>query len=73
MAEWQLIETAPRDGKMVDLWVVPGGLSTGPGRITDCWYSIDKWWRYDENGDDQCRSEVWNATHWMPPPKPPRS
>lgn len=71
--QWQPIETAPKDGTPVDLWCSPRGLSAGGGRTPDCWYSIGKWWRYDEKyGDDQCRVEVGNATHWIPLPEPPQ-
>ena len=72
--QWRLIDTAPKDGTPVDLWITPpkGMITgTGPGRCPDCWYSSGKWWRYDEQyGDDQCRSEVHNATHWLPLPSP---
>lgn len=69
---WQSIETAPKDGTRVDLWIAPPGLSTGAGREPDCWWSAGKWWKYDEAfGDDQCRSQIWNATHWQPLPAPP--
>lgn len=69
--EWRPIDTAPKDGTPVDLWCQPTGISTGPGRVTDCWFSGGNWWQYDEHGDDQCRSGVHNATHWMPLPPPP--
>lgn len=69
---WQSIKTAPRDGTEVDLWCrSPGFSGGGYARIPDCWFSDGKWWRYDANGDDQCRERVHNATHWMPRPPPP--
>ncbi|WP_414643342.1 DUF551 domain-containing protein [Bradyrhizobium sp.] len=78
MGEWQPIETAPRDGSKVDLWLTTpkGGLSTGDyGRVSDCWFSDGKWWLYDESkyasDSENCRSEVWNVTHWMERPAPP--
>lgn len=70
--QWQPIESAPKDGTVIDLWCRAPGLSAGPARVPDCWYSDGRWWRYDnEHGDDQCRSRVHNATHWMPLPAPP--
>ena len=72
---WHPISTAPADGTPVDLWIVPSGISgTGPGRCPDCWHSNGKWWRCDEAfGDGDCKSEVANATHWMPLPSPPHT
>lgn len=69
---WRSMDSAPKDGTPVDLWCRAPGLSAGPGRVPDCWYSNGKWWRYDEQyGDDQCRSRVHNATAWMPLPSAP--
>jgi len=72
---WQPIETAPTDGTQVDLWCRPvRGLTTGSyARVPDCWFSVGRWWRNDDNGDDMMRSEVHNATHWMPRPSSPFS
>lgn len=68
---WRPAETLPGEGVMVDLWCESGGLSAGGARVTDCWKSSGKWWRYDEDGDDQCRSEVHGIRFWMPvPPRP---
>lgn len=69
---WRPIETAPKDGTKVDLWCRAPGLSAGSGRVPDCWFSAGRWWAYDEHGDDQCRSQVHNATHWRPLPPPPQ-
>ena len=68
---WRAMDSARKDGTMVDLWCRAPGLSAGPGRVTDCWFSAGKWWRYDEHGDDQCRSRVHNITHWRPLPATP--
>lgn len=77
-AMWQPIETAPKDGSKVDVWVTPPArsLSTGGyGRVSDCWFSRGSWWFYDEtkyaSDPANCRSEVWNVTHWMPRPPAP--
>lgn len=68
---WQPIATAPRDGTEIDLWVPGVPIGHGPARIPDCWFSGSRWWRYDKDGDDQCRSHVRRPSHWMPPPPPP--
>lgn len=58
MSEWQPIETAPRDGTVIDLWHV-GGM-----RITEQWWDAE-----DESwcglGDDN------DFSHWMPAPDQP--
>lgn len=61
---WQPIETAPRDGTLVDLWLTDGR------RETECRWStsVGGWWRFDENATDV---PVDNPTHWMPIPPPP--
>lgn len=66
--EWQPIETAPTDGTRVDLWCSPP--LGHAGRVSDCWFSIGKWWCDDAFGEDG-RSEVANATQWIPTPSNP--
>jgi len=71
--KWQPIETAPKDGTEVDLWVV---YSHGGYRRPDCKFEDGYWWYGDvlpaeareKGGDD------WDtiATHWMPTPGPPK-
>lgn len=53
---WKTIETAPKDGTPVDLWVPPHG------RITEQWYDKDDGWF----SLPDCQ-----PTHWMPLPPPP--
>lgn len=57
MSDWQPIETAPKDGTVIDLW------SRDFGRLTDEWWDIE----------DQCwaLSGIARPTHWMPIPEPP--
>jgi hypothetical protein len=71
--EWQPIETAPKDGTLVDLWCKLNGVGRGVRR-TDKKYAADSyspnfppcWGPYDgmEEGPLQ-------PTHWRPLPKPP--
>ena len=63
MAEWQLIETAPRDGTVI-LGYADGEMATVE------WCDLGKYWSlmvegsYAEDGE-------WTPTHWMPLPDPP--
>lgn len=71
---WQPIETAPRDGTLIDLWI----------SAVDCAFrAVDfKWevtetqkqgqWVKDGNPLDWHYGNVgMQATHWMPVPAPP--
>lgn len=87
MSEWQPIETAPKDGTVIDLWVC---YSTGEGfRATDAYwceqgfdYGPDRCdgkpgWAAAHMGWDGAEGYADNpadgdvATHWMPIPQPP--
>lgn len=70
MSTWLPIETAPRDGTLIDLWV-------DGRRLPDC-----KWWTSDFEDDwSEWRQQYAEAdsffpisgdpTHWMPRPAPP--
>lgn len=67
--EWRPIETAPKDGTMVDLWVAnwkPNGM-----RVTNCfWARAANCWKLDilAIGYDPLPE----ITHWMPLPEPPK-
>lgn len=69
---WRLIETAPKDGQVIDLWV---HWSNGDQeRQPDCWWDGTLWVYYvdDEIGHFQnYRAISGEPTHWMPPPEPP--
>lgn len=66
--DWQLIETAPRDGTSILLW---DGRSVFEGGWFDSWYG-------DESGacwmaanlDEEYGAAVF-PTHWQPLPPPP--
>jgi len=67
MSEWQLIDTAPKDGTEIICWpglrknnssVMGAWLNTRGG---PCWYDLAVG---HHNG-------YWKPTHWMPMPEPP--
>jgi len=67
--EWQPIETAPKDGSRVDVWL-HGNLPIG--RQANC-YFIEGRWRFDY-GDMVgllLETGLIKASHWMPLPEPP--
>jgi hypothetical protein len=77
MTEWQPIETAPKEGALIDLWVVasrqwrPHGEAS---RVTDCRWLDGRWIEYTYDGDDvPVENEHYTATHWMPLPEPPNA
>ena len=69
---WQPIETAPKDGTKVDLWVVSEHRAKGE-RCTAFWarepFSFaskrESWRGIPHNPMN------WKPTHWMPFPDPP--
>ena len=75
MSEWQDIETAPKDGTVVDLWVLD---FEGEGvRRAAC-----RWDTFNDNGWEQMYAEIESfceltdkreiITHWMPLSDPPK-
>lgn len=82
LSTWQPIESAPRDGTLIDLWV-PGEFAS---RWTDCYFGMpphecgeagpycDSDWHGSKPGwVDSTFGEVLDMepTHWMPLPQPP--
>lgn len=74
MAEWQPIETAPKDGTHIDLYAKRWRSQADDfihSRFTDCWWS-----KGDHMVNNQPRwsgIEIgWFPTHWMPLPDPPK-
>lgn len=64
--QWQPIETAPKDGTIVDL------LFRGNIRIADCIWYQDEWWTTEQRDPVACVSHGFSKpTHWMPRPEPP--
>lgn len=85
MNEWQPIETAPRDGSFIMLFVPRGQLETGPVTIGGYWKAEDRqengrfkkgeWTLADFCGwlgaDADYGASFCHPTHWMPLPAPP--
>lgn len=82
MSEWQPIETAPKDGTRIDLWVVPD-----PSYPKFRTFEADRWtntkwlkprcflrggWSSLLHGGSLLLPKTMMATHWMPPPEPPQ-
>jgi hypothetical protein len=71
--EWQPIETAPKDGTRIDVWV-PTWLRTGnrmpnakwrDGRWSFWWEPTQEWLSIEEEYEG-------GPSHWMPLPPPPK-
>jgi hypothetical protein len=82
---WQPIETAPKDGTVIDLWIngsrTPDAYWGRPdhtcgeaGRYCDCCPTYDGWvdstFMHYLNGDDGMLGH--EPTHWMPLPPAPQ-
>jgi len=79
MSAWQLIETARKDrgfSTPIDLWAQERERYL-PQRITDCYFQDGKWCHAatihdgEDTWDQFDMVEVFNPTHWMPPPISP--
>lgn len=65
--EWQPIETAPKDGRRVLVWINEGL------RFTGCAFA--HLWFYDDGtlgGGAEGFAGKWDITHWMPLPDAPK-
>jgi hypothetical protein len=69
--EWQLIETAPKDGTVVDLWIM--GPRNSGSRAADCWFEGEKWLQeFGREGPCEVGEMIGDVpTHWMRRPLPP--
>lgn len=69
--QWQPIETAPRDGTLIDLYVPSLGK-----RATDCYWKDSQirghsgwWWGNHDNNPERMSYRLHlEATHWLPIP-----
>ena len=84
---WQPIETAPKDGTEIDLWMVdedghgfriPDAFWVTNEPYRDGWmaanqgYDGDSGWAEVPRYTNKRGKEIWTlATHWMPKPEPP--
>lgn len=84
MTDWQKIETAPKDGTVIDLWTKRHFETGIAGRMTNCRWHKPLWDRRlgpfqdDVPPNHRCWCDgglnaVADPTHWMPLPKPPES
>ncbi len=68
LGAWQPIETAPRDGRRVLVWIADKTY-TGPAFAKLWFYSTDG----RLGGGAEGYNGDWNITHWMPLPPPPQA
>ena len=72
MSEWQPIETAPKDGTTIDIWV------PGHDRVSAFFWPEKEIWVYDEEYisraffPDKPPFFPITPTHWMPYPGKPK-
>lgn len=73
---WMPIETAPRDGEWIDVWVVNPDRTGGGSRSANVRWSDDAW--RETNGfsvegffDAVTNIPLIRVSHWMPLPAPP--
>lgn len=84
MSEWQDIETAPKDGTIIDVWHVCIDPEWRP-EGEECRYTDVRWCETEEGEGWAVWDERWGdmvllvqephyaVTHWMPLPPPPEA
>ena len=75
---WQPIETAPKDGTVIDVWLASTREWRPPdGEAARCpdvkWMDGRGWCCFDDEEGSWLSIEdrYWSVTHWMPIPSPP--
>lgn len=71
---WQPIETAPKDGTVIDLWMA--GPNNSGARRPNCWWGGNTWWCDNDliqgyDGPEFYVNDV--PTYWMPIIAPPNT
>ena len=68
MSEWQPIETAPKDQKVLCLWNVPVGPLCGPVYSVAQQIADNVWWSASatDSVGQNVRTITEKPTHWMP-------
>lgn len=78
MAKWEVIDLAPKDGRRVDLWIVPVYVReprddweeiVEPRRVCDCrWCQENGMWidAHEDAAERPIYGGALVATHWVP-------
>jgi hypothetical protein len=66
---WRPIETAPKDGTIIDVWCACDTLPDGGFRIPEVIWED----RYDAFFSNEAGVLADDITHWMPLPAPPET
>ncbi len=82
MSEWQTIDSSPKDGTTIDLWVVWDGghksrvpdahWGNGEVRKGDMFVGGWNWQYFSEYDGEEVSLTDGEATHWMPRPGAPQ-
>ena len=69
---WRTMDSVPKDGAKVDLWVRPwDAFANGnAGRVPGAWYEDGEWWRWVWTSRRAIK-DAGEPTHWRPLPLPP--
>ena len=70
---WQPIETAPKDGTVIDLWGINHlhYAKAGTRIVNVAWGPVRDWMGHEREDWQHGRGDDFEPTHWMPlPPKP---